>query len=96
MLKTDRNTFLTYILSLVTLYLCVDRFIEMCFIFFTGVPVSYWGPIKYTIAMAFPVFAFLFSYGSKFVHSNNNLKIKFFYVYVIALYNIGISYVFFT
>lgn len=92
-LKTDRNTFLTYILSLVTLYICVDRFMEMLFIFFTGVPVSYWGPIKYTIAMAFPVFAFLFSYGSKFVHSNNNLKLTLFYTYCVALYILGISMV---
>ena len=73
-LKTDRNTFFTYILSLITLYICVDRLMEMFFIFFTGVPVSYWGPIKYTIAMVFPVFAFLFSYGSKFVHSYNKLR----------------------
>lgn len=92
-LKTDRNTFFTYILSLITLYICVDRFMEMCFIFFTGVPVTYWGPIKYTIAMAFPVFAFVLSYGSKFVHSNNNIKITFFYVYCVALYIIGISMV---
>lgn len=92
-LKTDRNTFLTYILTLITLYICVDRFIEMCFIFFTGVPVSYWGPIKYTLAMAAPVFAFLFSGNSKFVHSNNNFKVRIFYIYCIALYIIGISMV---
>ena len=93
LLKTDRNTFLTYILSLVTLYLCIDRLVEMCFIFFTGVPLTYWGPIKYTLAMAVPVFAFLFSYASKFVSTNFNLKITFFYVYCIALYIIGISMV---
>lgn len=92
-LKTDRNTFFTYILSLVTLYLCVDRFMEMCFIFFTGVSISYWGPIKYTIAMLFPIFAFLFSSGSKFVYSNNKNKLTFFYVYCVALYIIGISMV---
>ena len=28
-LKTDRNTFATYILTLVTVYLAVDRIVEM-------------------------------------------------------------------
>ena len=60
-LKTDRNTFLTYILTLVSVYLLVDRLLEMLFLFFTGISVSYWGPIKYTLAMACPIFAFLFS-----------------------------------
>lgn len=92
-LKTDRNTFFTFILTLVTLYICVDRFLETCFIIFTGVPVTYWGPIKYTLAMAVPVFAFLFSGHSKFVYSNNNIKLPIFYSYCVALYVIGISMV---
>ena len=30
-LKTDRNTFLTYILTVITIYLAVDRIVEMMF-----------------------------------------------------------------
>ena len=60
-LKTDRNTFLTYILSLATVYIVVDRIIELVFMGLTGVASSYWGPIQYTIALACPVFAFCFS-----------------------------------
>lgn len=89
-LKTDRNTFVTYVLTLITAYICVDRIMEMCFIFFTGISVSYWGPIKYTFALACPVFAFLFVYPSKFVKSNQT-KLYFFYSYCAALYVIGIS-----
>lgn len=89
-LKTNRNTFFTYILTLITAYLVIDRIVEMLILFFTGLSVSYWGPIKYTFAMACPVFAFVFSYPSKFCKSNQN-KISFFYTYCICLYVIGIS-----
>lgn len=89
-LKTDRNTFLTYILTLATIYIVVDRFVELLFMVFTGISVSYWGPIVYTIAFACPVFAFLFSCSSKFADSQT-VKITFFYLYCISLYIIGIS-----
>ena len=35
-LKTDRNTFFTYILTLLTAYIIIDRVVEMLFIIFTG------------------------------------------------------------
>jgi len=89
-LKTDRNTFFTYILTLLTAYIMVDRIIEILLMCFTGSSVSYWGPIKYTLAMACPVFAFAFSYPSKFAKSDT-IKLSFFYSYCIALYIIGIS-----
>ncbi len=91
-LKTDRNTFLTYILTVISIYLAVDRLIEMLFMFLTGVSVSYWGPMQYTLAIACPVFAFLFSGSSSFVKSDQ-LKLSFFYLYCIILYIIGISMV---
>lgn len=91
-LKTDRNTFLTYILTLVSIYLLVDRLLEMLFLFFTGISVSYWGPFKYTLAMACPIFAFLFSGSSSFAKSDK-AKYSFVYLYVVALYIIGISMV---
>ena len=40
-LKTDRNTFLTYILTLLTAYIVVDRVVEMLMMIFTGMSVSY-------------------------------------------------------
>lgn len=89
-LKTDRNTFFTYILTLLTAYIVVDRVMEILLMCFTGASVSYWGPIKYTFAMACPVFAFAFSYPSKFAKSDK-VKLSFFYSYCIALYIIGIS-----
>ena len=60
-LKTDRNTFFTYILTLLSIYILIDRVVEMVILFFSGIGVSYWGPITYTFALACPVFAFLFS-----------------------------------
>ncbi len=89
-LKTDRNTFLTYILSLATVYIVVDRVIELVFMGLTGVASSYWGPIQYTLALACPVFAFCFSYSSKFV-KGSKMKVSFFYVYCISLYIIALS-----
>ena len=91
-LKTDRNTFLTYILTVVTIYLAVDRIVEMMFMILSGVSVSYWGPIEYTLAIACPIFAFLFSGSSSFV-KHDRIKLSFFYMYCISLYIIGISMV---
>ena len=89
-LKTDRNTFFTYIFTLITAYIIVDRIVEMLILTFTGMSVSYWGPIKYTLAMACPVFAFLFSFPSKFCKTDKN-KISFFITYCVCLYVVGIS-----
>lgn len=89
-LGTDRNSFLTFILTLVTIYIIVDRVLEILFLCFTGVGTSYWGPIQYTLALACPVFAFLFSGSSKFI-KNDKTKLSFFYLYCIALYLITLS-----
>ena len=90
LLKTDRNTFVTYILTLISFYICIDRVLEILCIAFTGLSVSYWGPIKYTFALACPVFAFYFSFASKFV-TEDRIKLSFLYIYTIALYIISIS-----
>ncbi|MDO5556691.1 MAG: type IV secretory system conjugative DNA transfer family protein [Clostridia bacterium] len=89
-LKTDRNTFLTYILTLISLYIVVDRLIELFIVIFTGMFADYWGPIGYTLALACPIFAFLFCSGSKFVKSNS-VKLSFFYLYATTLYIIALS-----
>lgn len=89
-LKTDRNTFFTYILTLISIYIAVDRIIEIFFMCFTGISVSYWGPIKYALAFAFPIFAFLFSYASKFVKDTKQ-KYAFLILYLIVLYIMALS-----
>lgn len=89
-LKTNRNTFATFILTLITIYLCVDRLVEMLLMIFTGVSVSYWNPIVYTLALACPIFAYLFSGNSSFATSKNR-KVTLFYLYMIGLYIISIS-----
>ena len=35
-LNTDRNTFATYILTLISVYIAVDRIVEMLLMIFTG------------------------------------------------------------
>lgn len=70
----------------------VDRIVEVLFLIFTGVGVTYWGPIKYTFALACPVFAFLFGFASKFA-SSNKMKSALFNLYVICLYTIAVSMV---
>ena len=91
-LKTDRNTFVTYILTLISAYIIVDRLVELMFMIFTGVSYSYWGPIEYTLALGAVVFAFYFSFGSKFVKADVD-KLRFFNTYVICLYILGVSFV---
>ena len=89
-LGASRNTFATYILTLLTVYIAVDRIVEMLLMIFTGVSFSYWGPIEYTLALACPVFAYLFSGASEFASSKAK-KVTLFYIYIIGLYIIALS-----
>ena len=89
-LKTDRNTFFTYILTLITAYILVDRIVELIFLCFTGMSVNYWGRIQYTFALLCPAFAYAFSIPSKFAKSDQ-IKISFFYAFWVAFYIIAIS-----
>lgn len=89
-LNTSRNNFATYILSLFSIYILVDRVVEMLLMIFTGVSSSYWGPIKYTFALACPIFAFLFACSSSYVESKAS-KITFFYTAMIVFYVIALS-----
>ena len=89
-LRTDRNTFATYVLTLLTAYFIIDRVVEVLFICFTGMSVNYWGPIMYTFALACPVFAYAFSIQSKFAKSDKT-KLRFFYTFWMVFYIIGIS-----
>lgn len=89
-LNVSRNTFATYLLTLITVYIAVDRIVEMLFMIFTGVSYSYWGPIEYTLALACPIFAFLFSGPSEFSNSKAK-KVTLFYTYVIGLYVVALS-----
>lgn len=91
-LNTNRNTFATYIFTLLTFYIAIDRIVEMLLMIFTGVSTSYWGPIKYTLAIACPVLAFSFSGSSAFADSKAK-KITLFYTYLIGLYIIMLSMV---
>ena len=78
-LKTDRNTFVAYILALISAYIMIDRIVEILFIIFTGVSYSYWGPIEYTLSFACIAFAFFISFGSKFA-KNDRDKIRIFHI----------------
>ena len=89
-LKTDRNTFFTYILTVLAIYFTVDRLVELILMMLTGVSSTYWGPIQYTIALACPIFAFLFGCSSSFVKSAD-MKISFLYLYITCLYIIGVT-----
>lgn len=89
-LGVSRNTFATYILTLITVYIAVDRITEMLLMLFTGVSYSYWGPLQYTIALACPMLAFAFSIPSEFA-STKSKKVTLFYIYVIGLSIIAIS-----
>ena len=91
-LKTDRNTFATYILLMFSIYIVVDRLIEIFFIGATGMSVTYWGPIKYTFALACLIFTLEFSFASKF-NTEDVKKLSFLYIFVIGFYIVVLSMV---
>lgn len=89
-LNVNRNTFFTYILTLLTIYLAVDRIVEMLIMIFTGIGVNYWNPIQYTLALACPVFAFAFGASSSYADTRAS-KVTLFYTFLIGLYIIALS-----
>lgn len=89
-LKTDRNTFLTYVLTLISIFLIVDRVAEFILIVTTGVATSYFGPIQYTLAFACVSFAFLFSMSSRYIKADDD-KMSWFYAFCIGLYILVIT-----
>ena len=89
-LKTDRNTFMTYILTLISAYILIDRIVELLFIIFTGVAYSYWGPIEYTLAFACMTFAFFFSGSSKFAKADVD-KLRIFHTFIVSFYILIVS-----
>lgn len=91
-LKTDRNTFVSYILLLISLFLLIDRVFETLLIIFTGIGYHYFGPIEYSIMYICIILTYLFALASKFVKSDPD-KMHWFYWYCISLYITTISVV---
>ena len=89
-LNTDRNTFVTYLFTLITVYIAVDRIVEMLLMIFTGVSYSYWGPIEYVLALACASIAYFTAPASKFAKSKSH-KVTLFYLYIIGMYIIALS-----
>lgn len=89
-LNVNRNTFLTYIFTLLTIYVAVDRIVEMLIMIFTGIATSYWNPIVYTLALACPVLAYSFAGSSSYADTRAS-KVTMFYIFAIGFYVIAIS-----
>ena len=58
--KINLNDFFTYIFSIISVYFTIDRVVELFIMMFTGQCVSYWSPIKYTVALFCIVVAYCF------------------------------------
>ena len=89
-LNVSRNTFLTYIFTLLTIYVAVDRIVEMLIMIFTGISVNYWNPIIYTLALACPVLAYSFAGSSSYADTRAS-KVTMFYIFAIGFYVIALS-----
>lgn len=58
--KINMNNFFTYVFTIISVYFTVDRLFELFILTFTGQCVSYWSPIKYTLALLCIVLAYSF------------------------------------
>ena len=88
-LKTDRNTFVAYIMLMITFFLIVDRAAEVLLIITNGVAYHYWGPIAYALSFLAPSFCFMFVVSSSFIKADED-KHGWFYAYAIELYTLAI------
>jgi len=89
-LNVSRNTFLTYIFTLLTIYVAVDRIVEMMIMIFVGIGTDYWNPIVYTLALACPVLAYSFAGSSSYADTRAS-KVTMFYIFAIGFYIIALS-----
>ena len=89
-LNVSRNTFFTFILTLISFYICIDRIVELLLLFFTGVSSDYWGPIRYSLALVCPALAFAFAPKSSFCN-NKQKKLTYAYIYFTSLYIVALS-----
>ena len=89
-LNVSRNNFMTFIFTLLTIYVAVDRIVEMLIMILTGIATSYWNPIVYTLALACPVLAYSFAGSSTYADTRAS-KVTLFYIFSIGFYVIAIS-----
>ncbi len=86
-LKTDANTFWGFILTLICIYLAVDRTFEMILMITTGVGYSYWGMLTYALVFLLPFITFKIMIESKFLtHDNLIVSLFVFYGSLFAIY----------
>ena len=81
-INVSRNTFFTYIFTLITIYVAIDRIVEMLIMILTGIGVNYWNPIVYTLALACPVLAYSFAGNSSYADTRAS-KVTFFYCTIV-------------
>ena len=89
-LKTDKNTFLGVIFSLITVYLVVDRFVEVMLMIFTGIGIHYWSTVEMLIAIVMPFISYLLIIESKYI-TYKEIKVKIFNIYTIAFIFLALS-----
>ena len=87
--KITLNDFFTYIFSILAVYFTVDRVIELLIMMFTGQCVSYWSPIKYTLALFVTVCAYCF-YCSSTMCNTITLPMKAYVKYSVLIRTICI------
>lgn len=66
-LKTDTNTFVGFILTLICVFLVADRVLEVLLMIFVGIGAFYWSPVFYILTFILIFFTFLIVLESKFV-----------------------------
>lgn len=79
-LKTDANTFWGFILTLICVFLAIDRAVELLLMIFTGVGYSYWNPLVYALVFLLPFVTFKVMLESRFM-THDNLKVSLFVFY---------------
>lgn len=79
-LNTDKNIFISFIITMLCTYFAIDRILEIFLIIFNGVGISYWSPFKYMIVILLPYLAYMLVIESK-MSTQKERNISFFKVY---------------
>lgn len=79
-LNTDKNIFLSFVITMLCTYFAIDRILEIAVIILNGIGICYWSPFKYMIVILLPYLAYMLVIESK-LSTQKEKNISFFKVY---------------
>ena len=91
----DLNLSISFVLTLISIYLCFNRFLESVIILFTGCATSYFSTFSHLLSLSVITIAYFTAIESKNVkhkiNDNTKLNIFHFYAWIFIIYSVSMT-----